>query len=242
MAYEGSSGKVSCRYCRTVVGKRSHGGFYQMCHLKVAEMKPMFMSYGTRTAILIDARVINITVSALPPTSYYLKPLLQSATASSSFMLPASDPSAFVSRSVPPLVVSGPSTSSVAMSGGSAFLTAPYSGSSSLLQTVPSSAPEVRRKKVRSTPTESVISAPGSDHIRSLLNATIPRLENLRSCANAAVDLTAGSQQIAGENISEDGEYFLFFSYVSNCIFSSFFFLIFQIWMIDLVSMSILER
>lgn len=210
VAYEGSSGKVCCRYCRTVVGKRSHSGLYHMCHLKVTEMKPMLMSYGTRTTILIEARVINSTMSALPPTSYYLKPLLQNATAAASTMLPVLDPTTYVSGTVPPLVVSGPSTSSVDMSGAGVSLATSYCGSSSLLQTVPCAAPEVRRKKVRSTPTGNVASGSGSEQLRSLLNVTIPRLEKFRPSVNAAVDLTGGLQQVAGGNMSEDGKYFLF--------------------------------
>lgn len=212
MAYEGSTGKVICRYCRTVVGKRSPNGLYHMYHLRVVEMKPMFMSYGARTTILIEARVVNNTMSALPPSSYYLKPLLENATASASLMLPMADPSSFVSGSVPPSAYSGPSTSSMTMSGAGASLAASFSGSSSLLQPVPCSAPEVRRKRVKSTATEKNSSVSGSDHLRSLLNVTIPRLEQFRSSSSGAVDLTgdAALQQTTGEVVLENSKCFSF--------------------------------
>lgn len=107
-------------------------GAYVVSTLKVMELKPVFMTYGTRTTILVESRVLNFSASSLPPTSHYLGPMLQYATGASNFSSDRLIP--FQSLVMPPPVAS---SSAMASERGSVSLAPPVA------------APMVRRKKLK---------------------------------------------------------------------------------------------
>lgn len=84
LVFESSTGRLTCKYCRTIAGRRAYSNnVYLLTQLKVMELKPVFMTYGARTTILVESRAVNISMSAIPPSHHYLKPMLASVPTSS---------------------------------------------------------------------------------------------------------------------------------------------------------------